>query len=184
MAKLFWAVRARFTDETSFRLVQSLRRPSSVTRWICYSSIFGHLQQRKIAQGNTKFAKVSLKLCKIIRSHIIPKNASFSTKVAKFRQMWSSPLQITQSWTGPNYQHIYLRQNEAFDEFVQNDLALALIHLKVGKRRSSCFQNEISKKNQRVKRLRKNWQSSVEQVFGHRVSIIECPINHVKDLIK
>ena len=45
---------------------QKLSVLDSVARWICYISIFAHWQQWKFAQGDTKYAKVGSKLCKII----------------------------------------------------------------------------------------------------------------------
>ena len=39
---------------------------SSVTRWLNYFSIFGHLKQRKIAQKNKIFTKVGSQFCQIL----------------------------------------------------------------------------------------------------------------------
>ena len=61
-----------------------------MTRWLNHVSIFGHLQQWKLAQKCNKFTKVGLLFCQIRNK--LPKSCkrleNFAI-VAKFHQIWS-----------------------------------------------------------------------------------------------
>ena len=58
-------VSATFFDDGSIKR----RNVGSVTRWLDYYSIFGHLHRWKFAQRHTIFAKVGSKCCQIVKNH-------------------------------------------------------------------------------------------------------------------
>ena len=71
---------------------------NSVTRWLDYFSIFGHLQKWKLAQLCHKFAKVGSAFYQMgnEQSKILPDLKSFA-QLAKFCQIWSHRLNMARS---------------------------------------------------------------------------------------
>ena len=58
--------------------------------WWCHFSTFGHLNERKFAQWQTKLAKAGPKFCQIVnKSPKIAQDFKDFAKVAKFRHIWS-----------------------------------------------------------------------------------------------
>ena len=66
-----------------------MRAESSVTRWVDYFAINGHLKQRKIAHLHKIYAKVQIFTNCYINSQKIAKDLVNFAEVVKFHQIWS-----------------------------------------------------------------------------------------------
>ena len=102
-------VSATFFDDGSIKR----RNVGSVTRWLDYYSIFGHLHRWKFAQRHTIFAKVGSKCCQIVKNHkTCPRLWGFC-QIGEISPIWSHCHQVTWFCWRWHWMDIFVRNKEA-----------------------------------------------------------------------